>query len=160
MRSAVTAAMIIASLAVSACGTAQGPEANRTRFQRNVGQATPTTTRELTLRILTQYGFVIEQEQPIPNIVIQTRWRERVPFDDESALGIQHAQNRMFITARPRSATTNAQIYSVDVVIENRVQLMGSQAWTDASATPQYEKWANRIIEDFTRELNVGGVRR
>jgi hypothetical protein len=152
-------ALLILSFGLAACATA-GPEANRTRFQRNVGQATPTTARELTLRILNQYGFVVELEQPVPNIVIQTRWRERAPFADEEALGIQHAQNRMFIMARPRSATNNALTYTVDVVIENRVQLAGSEAWTDASATKDYEKWANRIVEDFTRELNVGGVRR
>jgi hypothetical protein len=64
------------------------------------------------------------------------------------------------VSARPRSATANTQVYSVDLVIENRVQLVGSTAWTEASATPLYEKWANQIMEDFTRELNVGGVRR
>jgi len=127
---------------------------------RNVGLAQPNTARELAMRIITQYGFTVEQEQPVPNLVIQTRWRERAPFADEEALGIQHAQNRMFITTRPRSATNNALTHSVDLVIENRVRLMGSEAWTDASATREYEKWASRIVEDFTRELNTGGVRR
>ena len=160
MRRSVTLPLLILVLAMAACSSAQGPEANRSRFMRNVGQAQPITARELAMRIITQYGFTVELEQPIPNLVIQTRWRERAPFADEEALGIQHAQNRMFITTRPRSATNNALTHSVDVVIENRVRLMGSDAWTDASATKEYEKWANRIVEDFTRELNVGGVRR
>jgi len=158
MRTAAWVGVLFA-VGLTACATA-GPEANRTRFQRAVGQATPVTARELTLRILNQYAFIIEQEQPIPNIVIQTRWKDRAPFPDEEALGIRKAQNRMFIMARPRSTTQNAEIYNVDVVIENRVMLTGSEAWTDASATAQYQRWANQIVEDFTRELNVGGVRR
>jgi hypothetical protein len=160
MQRSVTLPLLIVVLAMAACSSAQGPEANRSRFMRNVGQAQPNTARELAMRIITQYGFMVELEQPLPNLVIQTRWRERAPFADEEALGIQHAQNRMFITTRPRSATNNALTHSVDVVIENRVRLVGSDAWTDASATKDYEKWANRIVEDFTRELNVGGVRR
>jgi hypothetical protein len=161
MRKAATAAVLLFVAAWGACASAgPGPEANRTRFQRNVGQATPAFARDLAMRILTQYGFVVEQEQPIPNIVIQTRWKDRAPFADEAVLGVQQAQNRMFIMARPRSATVNALTYSVDMVIENRVQLLGSTTWTEASATPEYQKWANRIAEDFTRELNVGGVRR
>jgi hypothetical protein len=159
MRKAVALAVLVGTMVGSACASA-GPEANRTRFQRNVGQATPAFARELAMRILTQYGFVVEREEPIPNIMIQTRWKPRAPFPDEEALGIRSAENRMLVTARPRTATNNAQIYSVDVVIENRVQLLGSDVWTEASATPEYEKWTNRIVTDFTRELNVGGVRR
>lgn len=159
MRKAAAIAVLLIACTLHACAGA-GPAANRTRFQRNVGQASPTYARELAMRILTQYGFVVEREEPVPSIVIQTRWRPRAPFADEETLGIRGAENRMFVMARPRSATNNAQTYSVDVVIENRVQLLGSEAWTEASATPEYEKWANRIVEDFTRELNVGGVRR
>ena len=158
-RNATLSALLISLTVLSGCASA-GPEANRTRFQRNVGLATPQTARELAMRIITQYGFVVELEQNTSDMMIQTRWRERAPFSDEQALGIRQAQNRMFITARRRSATSNALTYSVDVVIENRVQLTGSESWTDASATREYEKWANRIVDDFTRELNVGGVRR
>ena len=156
----------IAAIAVlfvaTGCASA-GPEANLSRFQRNVGQATPQFARELTMRIITQHGFVVEQEEGIPNMVIQTRWRPRAPFPDEEALGIQSAQNRMIILARPRSATNNALTYNVDLVIENRVQLMGSEAWTQASATPEYEKWAephhdgfHTRVERWRREA-VGG---
>jgi hypothetical protein len=160
MRRGVSLVLIGAGFGLGACSTTRGPEANLVRFQRTVGQATPSTARELAMRIITQYGFVVEREQPIPNLVIHTRWRERAPFPDEEALGISHAQNRMVIMTRPRSSTNNQVTHSVDVSIENRVQLVGSEAWTDASATREYEKWASRIIEDFTRELNVGGVRR
>ena len=67
---------------------------------------------------------MVEQEHPIPEIVIQSRWKDRAPFADEEILGIRVAQNRIVVTARPRSTTVNAQIYSVDLVIENRVQLV------------------------------------
>jgi hypothetical protein len=162
MRRAVALSVVVVAVMFSSCASARGagPEANRTRFQRNVGLATPQYARELAMRIITQYGFVVEQEEGVPAMMIQTRWKQRAPFPDEEALGISVAQNRMIVHARPRSATTNALTYSVDVVIENRVQLIGSDAWTEASATPEYEKWTNRIVTDFTRELNVGGVRR
>jgi hypothetical protein len=159
MRTAAALTVFLLATAFTGCASS-GPEANRSRFQRNVGQATPAFARELTMRILTQHGFVLEREEGVPNIVIQTRWRQRAPFSDEASLGIENAQNRMMVMARPRSATNNALTYSVDIVIENRVQLLGSDAWTEASATPEYEKWVDRIVTDFTRELNVGGVRR
>jgi hypothetical protein len=159
MRNAAAVATLLPALLCAACASV-GPEANRARFQRNVGLASPQYARALALRIITQYGFVVEQEEGVPAMVIQTRWKQRAPFADEEALGIASAQNRMIVHARPRSATNNALTYSVDVVIENRVQLIGSDAWTEASATPEYERWTNRIVTDFTRELNVGGVRR
>ena len=159
MMKATALAVLVLAGTLASCASA-GPEANRSRFQRSVGLATPQYARELSMRIITQYGFVLEQEETIPAIMIQTRWKQRAPFADEEALGISVAQNRLIVHARPRSTTNTAQTYSVDVVIENRVQLIGSDAWTEASATPEYEKWTNRIVEDFTRELNVGGVRR
>ena len=101
-----TAALLALLLAAGAasCATAPGPEANRTRFTRNVGQATPTYARELTLRILNQYGFVVEQEHPIPEIVIQSRWKDRAPFADEEIHDFVDRVRR-FIGLRPDQPT-------------------------------------------------------
>lgn len=142
----------------AACA-ARGPEANRSRFQRNVGVASAAEAHERAMRILRQYAFVVEQEHPLPDMVIQTRWKDRTPFDDEQALGIRVAQNRLFVTARPRGVSGATQTFAIDVAIENRVQAVGSDAWTEASASPDYEQWVNQILEDFRREYNVG-VRR
>jgi hypothetical protein len=151
--------VMLITIAMVGCAS-KGPEANRTRFQQNVGDASATVSYDLSTRLIRQYGFVVEIEQQSPTIMIQTRWKERPPFGDEQALGVTHAQNRLMITARPRTTTMNMQLWTVDLGIENRVRLMNSETWSDASATPQYERWANQIAEDFKREINTAGIRR
>jgi hypothetical protein len=149
---------LAAALLLTACA-ARGTDANLTRFDRTVGVGTAIDIQEKVMRVLSLHQFVIEREQAAPNIYIETRWRNRRPFDDEQNLGITAAQTRAIVRTTPRSGTAQGQLFNVSLRIETRVQLPGGGDWTSAIATPQYQEYVNAIYEDMRRELDVG-VRR
>jgi hypothetical protein len=150
---------IVAALLLGACATSGGVEANNSRFERNVGQASLLDAYDKSMKIIRQHQFDIERESQDGRLYLETRWRDRTPFEDEQALGIGAAQVRVIVRANPRSEMGMGNIYNVNIAVENRVQIRGSVDWSDASATPQYREWAQRVTEDLRRELDVG-VRR
>ena len=154
-------ALVTASVATlaAACATGGGAEANQARFERNVGNATTLDAYERSMKVIRQHQFEIERESREAGLYIETRWRTRVPFPDEAALGINAAQVRVIIRGTPRSGTSQGEMYSVSIAVENRVQVAGSMDWTEATATRQYQDYARTITEDLRRELDVG-VRR
>jgi hypothetical protein len=143
---------------VAAC-SARGTTANLTRFDRSVGIGTGPDIQERVTKVLNQHQFLVEREQEPPNLYVETRWRNRQPFDDEQALGISSAQIRLIVRTSARSSTPQGQLFNVHLGIETRVRLQGGEDWTSAVATPQYVEYTNLIFEDLRRELEIG-VRR
>lgn len=151
-------APVLATL-VAACATSRGADANQSRFERAVGTATALDAYERSMKVIRQHQFQIERESRETGLYLETRWRSRVPFPDETALGINAAQVRVFVRGTPRSSTSQGELFSVSIAIENRVQVAGSTDWTEATATRQYQDYARAIAEDLRRELEIG-VRR
>lgn len=143
----------------AACATSQGAEANQARFERTVGNATALDAYERSMKVIRQHQFQVERESREAGLYIESRWRSRVPFADEAALGINAAQIRVIVRGTPRSGTSQGELYSVSIAIENRVQAAGSMDWTEATATAEYRAYAQQITEDLRRELDLG-VRR
>jgi hypothetical protein len=145
------------ALAVLACASGGGLDANRARFERDVGVATYTQGHDLAIKVLRQNQFELERETDPPVLYLETRWRGRVPFEDEQALGIGAAQVRIIVRGNVRNTTSmQGDLYSVSMVVENRVQLRNSVDWSDGTATAQYRQWAQRVTDDLKRELDVG----
>jgi hypothetical protein len=153
--------LMVASLIAGSvgCATGGGVEANSSRFERDVGVATALDAYEKSMKVIRQYQFDIERETREGRMYIETRWRGRTPFADEQALGIAAAQNRVIVRTAPRSSTGQGELFSVNLVVENRVNVQGSPDWTEAVATSEYRAYAQKITEDLKRELDVG-VRR
>jgi hypothetical protein len=114
---------------------------------------------EKAIRLVQLHQFDVEREARESGIYIETRWRPRIPFDDERSLGINTAQSRVIVRANLRNTTELGELYSVSMVVETRVQTPGSQEWSYAIATSQYREWAQKLTDDLRRELDVG-VRR
>jgi hypothetical protein len=152
-------ATVALTITAAACATGSGVDANSSRFERDVGVATALDAYEKSMKVIRQYQFDIERETQEGRIYIETRWRGRTPFADEQALGIAAAQNRVIVRTAPRSSTGQGELYSVNLVIENRVNVQGSPDWTEAVATSEYRAYAQKITDDLKRELDVG-VRR
>lgn len=152
-------AVLLGLFAGCASAGQPGTEADAARFEREVGTGSGTDVMVKSAKVIRQYLFEVKEQTDPPNIYIETHWRDRTPFPDEQALGIQGAQTRLIVRARQRGTTPLGEVYAVNLAIENRVRIMGTDGWSEASATREYRDWANRIADDFRRELNVG-VRR
>jgi hypothetical protein len=147
-------------LTVGACaGGGQGRAG--TFMERGVGLGTPVEIVEKTKRIFELHQFEIELEQGEPDIFYMTRWRVRMPFEDEDALGVRQAESRVTVRARPRSPTAGeGAVYRIDVTVDQRVMTALGEGWTQITLTQQAREYASRILADFRREFDVGGVRR
>lgn len=141
-----------------ACGSTQGT--GPAVFAQDIGRATPTELDVQVSRILDLHQFEIERRVDAPNFYVETRWLNRQPFSDELTMGVTAAQVRAFVTARPRSATVDANFYSVDMKIEQRLRGMSSDEWIVMGPTAMAEEFADDIIQDLRQALDVGVHRR
>jgi hypothetical protein len=154
------AVLTLALALANACASSGTGEANRASFQRTVGTASAADATEKALKVLSLFQFEIRRQDQVPSIVIETEWRQRSPFPDELAAGIEAAENRVFVTGRRRAETELGPIFNVSMAIENRVRRnAGGTEWVETSATPMYRQFADSIFKLYQRELTIG-VRR
>lgn len=146
-------------MAGSACAGAGGREASRASFQRNIGIATARDAFDRVLKVLREYHYEVLNEDSVPEIRIETHWKERAPFADEQELGISLAENRIIVNGRVRQNTEFGSLYNIQLSIENRVRLMDNPEWVETSATPLYRAYADSLTTRMQRELTIG-VRR
>jgi hypothetical protein len=148
------------TLLFAACASGGASEASRGSFMRSVGTATQVDALEKARKVLGLFQYELRRQDTIPAVMIETEWRGRSPFADEVDLGIQAAENRVFVTARRRAETQLGPIYNVTMQIENRVRMdAGGMQWVETSATPMFQQYSDSIFKLYQRELTIG-VRR
>lgn len=153
------ALLLFATFLPLACATTGG--AGSSLFRREIGDASFRDAYELSLRIVHRHHYeVSSQDTAYPQIRIDTNWRERTPFDDERALGVNRAESRLVITGRARGQSELGPSYKINLIAENRVRLVGSTDWNESTNTAMFRQYADSIVQDFKRELDVIGVRR
>jgi hypothetical protein len=156
MRRLFAGLFTVVLLAGCASAGRSGTDANTARFERAVGTGSAPDVMTRSQKVIRQHQFEVRQLAEPPNIYIETEWRNRSPFEDEVGLGVMTAQTRLIVRARQRATTPLGPVFGVNVAFENRVRMMGSEDWTEASATDQYRRWTDTITEEFRRELNIG----
>jgi hypothetical protein len=134
-----------------------GGLADRAELSWDAGLATPRDAQEKPVRILRNHQYDMEREEPPPNIYILTRWKQRLPFDDEAASGVEMAQTRFIIEARPRQRNPDGQdLYTVRVRVENQVRTGPSADWTVSPPSDEFRTYANGIAGDIRADLEAG----
>lgn len=129
-------------------------------FRRDIGTTSGPDAYILAEQVLHRHGYIIEQSDTVPEIRIQTNWKPRQPMQDESALGITAAENRITVVARMRGQSDLGLIYNVSMTIENRVQVAGGSGWNETLNTPMFRAYADEIAEDYRQLVTNIGVRR
>lgn len=148
---------VFCAISLTACASSGRTGGN---FTRNIGTATEAELLEMSHRVLALHQFEIERQEQGPSIYLETRWRNRVPFEDEAPLGVEAAQVRTIIRGRPRSSTSPmGLLYSVDIKVEQRLKVLSQADWVQNWHTRTAAEYAGRIVEDLRRELQIG-VRR
>ena len=150
-------ALLLLALPLGACSAATSGGANQSRFEREVGVGTESDIRQKVTAVLLRYQFEVFQQTEPPNLQWVTRWRPRAPYADEQEQGVSNAEMRVVVSARPRGAASSlGQLYTVDLMVENRLQRLGSEDWIQTIVTPTAEAYAKEIAEEFRRQLDVG----
>ena len=142
-------------LLYSACATGSNMS---TQYRRSVGTAAPGQMGDQVERILRRFQFEIARHENDPNSMVwETRWRGRVPFEDEYELGVNEARTRVIVEARPsRRIGGSIEQYRVYMTFENEVIRSGSPEWVRMDLTPQFEAWADEIMGELEELLRTG----
>lgn len=141
---------LLLALTLGACASTGG---GRSGVTQSVGTSSRGELDETVRLILTRNQYVLEREVLETNMLYETRWRLRQPFEDERALGATQAESRIIVRARPRSREAN--IYTVTVTFENRIRT-GDAEWVEVAATPEFTRYAQDIAGELSRELAQG----
>jgi hypothetical protein len=116
----------------------------------NVGEATASDAQEKTIQVLRKYQYQIERQEGPPSIYIITRWKNRSPFTDEMAVGVQEARTRFVVEARRGSQL----LYTVRVRTENEVRI--GDVFESAEPTEEFTQYATELAEELRAVLLMG----
>lgn len=125
----------------------------------DLGVATPRDAMDKSVQVLRNYQYDIERQDGPPNIYITTRWRQRIPFEDEQEAGIEMAQTRFVVEARPRTRNPEGQdMYTVRIRAENMVQMTRDAGdWeSEGPVTTEFRAYASTIADDIRSSLATG----
>jgi hypothetical protein len=144
--------LVLASGCASTGGSAQ--------FRRDVGSATGPDALERGAMVLREYHYEVVRQEQTPDLVMETHWLPRAVFDDERALGIGDAESRVLITGRQRIDTLLGSLYTLTMVVENRVRPVDNDQWVETINTRSFSQYAERMAKRLEEELRTIGVRR
>lgn len=142
-------------------GCASGPKgpAKIKTFDEQVGTGYFNDVRTNVERILTKHQYTIfRYNEDSDRITFETDWRYRVPFDDEVALNIVDAKTQLFITARPRIRSFNAEstLYVVRMRAENHVRFLDTEEFVRVPLSKMLQEYLKKIAYDFKMEFEQG----
>ena len=141
-------------------GTACASGGGSALFRRDLGNASGPDALAVAMRVAQQYSYQIANVDSLKAIRIETEWQKRKPFDDEAAFGIQDAESRLLIVARPRGNTMIGSNYSVNLTVENRLRVQGESSWNESLNTEMFNAYAEKIALDLKQLYTNIGVRR
>jgi len=142
------AAATLAVGLVTACASAGGPGVGSLSW--NVGEATANDAQQKTVEVLRKHFYDIERQEGPPSIYIITRWRTRVPFDDERELGVVEARTRFIVEARRGSQ----QLFTVRLRAENEGRT--DQDFRPVETTPEFREYTTEVSSELRTVLLMG----
>ena len=143
-------------LLCAACATGGGSAL----FRRDLGNASGPDALTIALRVAQQYSYQIAHVDSLKDIRIETEWQKRKPFNDEAAYGIEDAETRLLIVARPRGNTMIGNNYSVNLTVENRLRVQGTSSWNESLNTEMFNAYADKIAAEMKEIYTNIGVRK
>jgi hypothetical protein len=156
-RSMLLLLLLLLAVGAGACASSRGVP----QYRQEIGSASGPDAMILAEQVLGRHGFHIEQADTTPEIRILTRWRQRAPLEDERALGVTGAENRVLIVGRIRGQASDlGALHIITMTIDNRVQMAGSPEWVETLNTDMFREYAAEIVNDYRQLVLNIGVRR
>ena len=148
-----------ASLLLVACATGGGGGNVQmlSSVTVDIGVATSSDLNAQGNDVLRRRQFLVQQTMGPPAILIESEWRQRIPFEDEAAQGVTEAQSRIIIRGRERISPTSRALFQVSFRMESQVKTADSQEWIELPATEELRDWAREIAREL--QLALQGMR-
>ncbi|MFC1492487.1 hypothetical protein ACFL6O_00890 [candidate division KSB1 bacterium] len=139
-----------------------GTTKSRVGFQKSMGDHLRNDIIEQCNNLATKHGFDIERLEGAEatdggDIYIETRWKDRVPFEEEKAEGIVAARTKIILRARPTQKalnfTSGQRMYRVTYVMEHEFMVGLDREWIKRPFCPKLEDYCRRIYDEYKSQL-------
>ncbi len=140
-------------------GTVRFP---KSEFKKSIGDYRKMHIRAKSRNLLGKYGFEIEREEGTEDddqgdIYIESKWKERVPFESEKADNIISARTKIIIRARSTNRSLNMtsgeRIYKAEFSSEDMVLIRGQEDWTKQTMSPELMEYLEKLYDELAAEL-------
>lgn len=142
-----------AAFVMLSAGCASG---GRSDLSWNLGQSSPGDVTTKSVEVFRQRRFEIDRTEDPPNLMVMTRWRDRLPLEDEREFGVTEARTRFILEARPRSRTGADIMFNVRLRAENQGRLVGGGDYQLIPTTPEFKAYADEIAAELRAVLLMG----
>ena len=147
----------LATLACVSGGRSAVPSAEVTQ---EVGVASAADFQRGVPAVLRRNGYEIIRTDGPPTLYVETEWRIRPPMADEAARGVSSARSRLLVRGRARGDIGTAEVlYTVHLIVETWVRVIGQEEWTRVPASPQVVESAQALTREMAMEMDVGARR-
>lgn len=91
-------------------------------------------------------------------LYFETEWEDRAPFEDERERGIEAAQTRVIVIARPRAGANrgSATLARVHVRMETEVRTGAEPGWRWRPPSASAQAFAEEPASDLATKPNTG----
>lgn len=145
---------ILALLAFSSCKISEDATISQTNvYKERIGNASATDVINFTEKIFIRFSFTLERREIDNVIYYETTWKDRLPFDDEAALGITSARNKIIISTRPYMRGETTQLLTVEFTGITEVKMGNFIEWRKESPTSEATKYLSNISYELRNEL-------
>lgn len=153
-----TTILILISFICGCAASSSGGKISLISYSTNVGVATTFDFKDKTERILNKYQFQIERyEEYGDRLYIETKWKDRIPFEDEKKDGIIAARSRLIVKARPRTRTgITVKLNQIQFIGENLVLFANRESWRPAPLTKMCKAYFKQCADDLKTEFRTG----
>ncbi len=145
---------VLALLAFSSCKISQDSAISQPNvYKERLGNASAQDVITFTEKILVRFSYTLDRREIDNVIYYETTWRDRLPFDDEAALGITSARNKIIITTRPYMRGETTPLLTVEFTGITEVKFSNFIDWRKESPTEEATKYLSNISYELRNEL-------
>lgn len=124
----------------------------KTRYKKEVSQATSGNIVQITDMILQRYSYPIERTDVTANqIKYETSWRIGLPSTNELKLGYQEVRTKIIIEARPKMRTEYGQLRHFKVFFTGIAEYYMDGEWQEYI----YSEETKQHFDEVSYELNT-----
>jgi hypothetical protein len=146
-------------LLLNGCASGSGRDTG-SRYSASIGTATRYDfTDKAQYVLVSKHRYEIEDVRDgTESITFETKWMERVPFDDEAQQGIIGARTKVILEARARTrgGLEARALYTVRFRGETMVQFINDESWVTESLSPQAHEYLRSISRELEAEYRAG----
>ncbi len=131
-------------------------------FRKNMGDHLRDDIIDQSTKLFFKHGFEVERQEGVEgetsgDVFIETKWKDRLPFDEEKADGIVAARTKIIIRARitqkALNFTSNQRMFKVSYTMENEFMVGLDREWVRRPLCSRLDAYCRRVYDEYKSQL-------